>query len=371
MFPASKLVGNNTDNCCLEVRKLDVNHVFLSGVGLRETIQRKLSHGGVQSMACGSDMAEKMASYVMDSKAVNTNKKYFDYFKRFKSFCISKGFTYKPADPIHVAIYLTHLLDQRVSFHVISAAFYSIKWAHVINDLSDPTSNNIVKSLLEAGKRLNSNPTKKKDTIDTDMLKILCDKYIDTDDVLHLRDLTMILLGYAGFLRFSEISQLMCNDVEFKDNYILLTIRKSKTDIYRSGKEVLISKGSTSACPYSMLQRYLQATAQDIGSSMYLFRPVNRSKGKAKLLVSNKQISYTRARECIIGKLKMVAPGLNLGTHSLRASGATMVANAEGGDDLNERCLLRHGRWKSSVSKNGYINDSVEKRLTVTKKLKL
>ena len=89
------------------------------------------------------------------------------------------------------------------------------------------------------------------------------------------------------------------------------------------------------------------------------------------MLPSNKQISYTRARECIIGKLKLVAPNLNLGTHSLRASGATMVVNAEESDDVNERCLLRHGRWKSTVSKDSYINDSVEKCLRVTKKLKL
>ena len=160
-----------------------------------------------------------------------------------------------------------------------------------------------------------------------------------------------------------------CLSFYFKDEYITLQIRKSKTDVYRCGKEVLISKGASSACPHSMLSRYLQVTGQDIRSKMYLFRPVNRSKGKAKLLLSNKQISYTRARECIVGKLKLVAPNLNLGTHSLRASGATMVANAEGSDDVNGRCLL--GRWKSTVSKDGYINDSVERRLRDTKKLKL
>ena len=312
-----------------------------------------------------------MANYVMSSKAITTNKKYFDYFKRFQSFCASKGFRYKPAEAIHVAVYLTHLLDEGASFHVLSAAFYSIKWVHNINDMSDPTTNSLVKSLLEAGKRLSSNPIKKKDTIDTEMLKALCDMFYGTSDVLHLRDLTMILLGFAGFLRFSEISHLKCSDVEFKEDYIILKIRKSKTDIYRSGKEVLISKGSSSACPHGMLQRYLQVSEQDTSSGMYLFRPVNRSKGKAKLLVANKQISYTRARECILGKLKLVAPDLNLGTHSLRASGATMAANAEENGDINERCLLRHGRWRWSVSKNGYIYDSIEKRLSVTKNLKL
>lgn len=311
-----------------------------------------------------------MAGYVLSSKALNTNKKYFDHFKRFKAFCATRGFLYKPANPIHVAIYITHLLDTNASFHVISAAYYSIKWVHTINDMPDPTLNGLVKNLLEAGKRLKSIPIKKKDTVDTNMLIELCDMFCNSVDVLHVRDLTMILLGYAGFLRFSEISQLRCNDIDFRDEYVILKIRKSKTDIYRSGKEVLIAKGSTSACPHGMLKKYFQVSEQDEKSDLYLFRPVNRSKGKAKLLAKNKQISYTRARECILGKLKLVAPELNLGTHSLRASGATMAANAEG-NDVNERCLLRHGRWKSSISKNGYINDSLDKRLSVTKKLKL
>ena len=146
---------------------------------------------------------------------------------------------------------------------------------------------------------------------------------------------------------------------------------------------MLICKGSSSACQHTMLSRYLQVTGQDVHSDMYLFRLVNRSKDKAKLLSSNKPISYTRARECIVGKLKLVAPNLNLGTHSLRVSGVSMVANAEDNDDINERCnaednddinercLMRHGRWKSTLSKDGYVNDSVEKRLSVTKKLKL
>ena len=191
------------------------------GIGLRETVRTQLCNAGVHS----DGLAGKMATYVLDSKAGATNKKYFDYFKHFKSYCISKGFPYQPASSIHVAIYLTHLLDSKVSFHVICAAFYGIKWFHVTNDLPDIV-NSWVKSLLEAGKRLNSVPVKKKDTINSDMLKDLRDVFKCTEDVLHLRDLALILLGYAGFLRFNEINELKCNDTEFKDDHVILKIRK-------------------------------------------------------------------------------------------------------------------------------------------------
>lgn len=86
------------------------------------------------------------------------------------------------------------------------------------------------------------------------------------------------------------------------------------------------------------------------------------------MLNKNKKLKYTRARECIVAKLKSVAPELRLGTHSLRASGATTVANSDG---VPERCLKRHGRWKSDLAKDSYIDDSLEKRLSVTKYLKM
>lgn len=58
---------------------------------------------------------------------------------------------------------------------------------------------------------------------------------------------------------------------------------------------------------------------------------------------------------------------VNIGLHSLRAGGATVAANSS----VDESCLKRHGRWKSESAKDGYIVDSVEKRLRVSKFLGL
>ena len=80
----------------------------------------------------------------------------------------------------------------------------------------------------------------------------------------------------------------------------------------------------------------------------------------------NKPISYPTARECIVKRLKLVAPELNLGLHSLRTGSATMATHS----DINERCK-RHGRWKSDSSKDGYVADSIANRLEVSKHLGL
>ena len=104
------------------------NVVLFLGIGLRETIQKQLIDVGIYS----DGLAGKMVTYMLDSKAGATNKKYFEYYKHFKSFRVSKGYPYKPAGSIDVEIYLTHLLDSKVSYHVISAVFYGLKWFQMI-----------------------------------------------------------------------------------------------------------------------------------------------------------------------------------------------------------------------------------------------
>ena len=134
-----------------------------------------------------------------------------------------------------------------------------------------------------------------------------------------------------------------------------------------TGDEVLVSKGQSIACPYSMFLKYVAIANLDLTSDMYLFRPIYKSRNKCGLVKINKFISYTTARECIVKRLKLVAPDLNLGLHSLRSGGATTAANA----DVNDRCWKRHGRWKSDSSKDGYVADSIVNRLEVSKQLGL
>ena len=104
-----------------------------------------------------------------------------------------------------------------------------------MNGLGDPTENGFVKDLNESAKRLRSSKVIKKDAINTEMLKELCDLFKANSDLMTLRDLSMILIGFAGFLRFDELVELRCCDVGFKENFLSVEIRKSKTDVYRSG----------------------------------------------------------------------------------------------------------------------------------------
>lgn len=91
----------------------------------------------------------------------------------------------------------------------------------------------------------------------------------------------------------------------------------------------------------------------DSPQTLTLFRPACRSGDKCFCCKKIKR--YTRAKE-------YVAPDLKVGLHSLRASGATAAANAEG---VSERCLKRYGGWKSDLAKDSYIDDSLSKMLII------
>ena len=271
------------------------------------------------------------------------------------------------AKPVHVALYLTKLMDSGCSTGVIQAAVYGIKWAHKIQGATDPTNNNYVINLIEASKRQNSAPVVKKDIVSTEQIITLCENYSASQGLLVLRDLCIIVLCFEGFLRFNEVSSLKCKEIAFHQTYISIQVSKSKTDQYRQGNELVISQGSTPACPIAILRRYIDVGKIDLSSDHFLFKPASNVKGKCASINKNKKLSYTRARETVVARLKEICGNINIGMHSSRAGGASMAARAS----VNERCWKRHGRWKSDTAEDGYVKDTIQNRLEVTRQLNL
>ena len=111
-----------------------------------------------------------MCELLICSKSDNTVKFYFNAFKRWERFISLHGHDALPAQPIHVALYLTDLINNGSTYHPAYNAVYGIKWAHEINGLKDPTTNTFVTSILEASKRVAPKKIDKKDPITTDLL---------------------------------------------------------------------------------------------------------------------------------------------------------------------------------------------------------
>ena len=85
-----------------------------------------------------------------------------------------------------------------------------------------------------------------------------------------------------------------------------IKILESKTDQYRLGNEIVISKGQSFACPYNLLKKYFLLPDTNSMSEHFLLKPIFRSEHKCSLIYKHKPLRYTRVRDCIISRLKEV-----------------------------------------------------------------
>ena len=117
-----------------------------------------------------------------------------------------------------------------------------------------------------------------------------------------------------------------------------------------------------------MLEAYMAKgnIQPDATSNKKVFQPIVR--GHADRLREDGGLTYSRMRELVKEQLEELEfPAVDFGLHSLRAGGATAAAVA----GVPDRLFKKHGRWKSENVKDGYIEDSLQQWLSVTKNLGL
>ena len=149
---------------------------------------------------------------------------------------------------------------------------------------------------------------------------------------------------------------------------MVIKVPKSKNDQLRWGYEVVISELPSPACPVKLLKKYLTKFQIPPDSRDLIFRPISKGKDSFKLIASDKPISYSTMRQALRRDLKTLgADPSKFRLHSLRSGDATMAANS----GVNDRVFQRHGRWKSAQSKDMYVDDDLDRRLSVSKFLGL
>ena len=84
----------------------------------------------------------------------------------------------------------------------------------------------------------------------------------------------MCLIAYAGFLRFSELINFKRSNICIFNSHVSLVIERSKTDTYKEGSTVVISRTPNDTCPVTMLERYLHRASILPSSSEFIFRSI-------------------------------------------------------------------------------------------------
>lgn len=302
-----------------------------------------LSKAGEVTLALAGT-AEKAREYVANSRAENTRRAYLSDWSHFSAWCEGQGVPSLPATPEVVALYLT---DQAETLKpsTLQRRIATISQAHQAAGLETPTRAAAVRAVWRGICRTKGTAQQGKAPAITADLRAM----LETCDggLLGARDRALLLLGFAGGFRRSELVGLDRADVEMTIEGVVVTLRKSKTDQEGAGRKIGIPYGSKPAtCPARALTRWLEVSRITEGP---LFRPINRHSQIQPARLSDKAVALVVKRHAEAAGLD---PSRYAG-HSLRAGLATSAAAA----GASERAIMNQTGHRSEKMVRKYIRD--------------
>lgn len=178
------------------------------------------------------------AAYAETTRAV-----YAFAWRRWVSWCSVRGIMSFPAEPAAVCAYLTSCADQGLSLATIDSACSAIGHQHRTRGVRDPIEHHAVRQVRRGLRRIIGRAPRcpARPLSVADVRQIVAT--IDRTTVRGIRDAAILLLGFAGALRRSELAALTLADLEAKPGGVLLYLRRSKTDQEACGQVVGIAHG--------------------------------------------------------------------------------------------------------------------------------
>jgi integrase len=161
-----------------------------------------------------------------------------------------------------------------------------------------------------------------------------------------LRDRALLLLGFAGAFRRSELVALDVEDIEQTTEGLRVTVRRGKTDQEGQGAVIAIVRGST-ACPVAAVQAWLETAKITAGP---VFRPISKGERLQSARLTDRSVAN-------IVKAHAERAGLDprlFSGHSLRAGFLTSAA-AKGASIFK---MMDQSRHRSVETLRGYVRDA-------------
>lgn len=286
----------------------------------------------------------RVISYVRQSRSDNTLRGYKSDWRHFSAFSESLGIEPMPATPEMVASYLSACADSGLKAGSIQRRVSAITAMHQAAGHASPTSNATVKLCLAGIRRALGTHQEGKTPALTADLAAMCSHL--PSDLLGIRDRAILLIGFAGAFRRSELVGLNVEDLQFGDDGVRILIAHSKTDQEGAGQVVGIARGM-SLCPVAALQAWLSAAGITTGP---VFRSVTR----------HGEIKSSRLTDQVVALVvKRYSTGAGIEAakysgHSLRAGLVTQAAL----NRVPEYVIMRQTRHKSTEMLRRYIRDA-------------
>lgn len=256
------------------------------------------------------------------ARSESTRAAYQSDFAHFKAWCTEQGRLFLPAAPATVELYLAAHAD-KLKVSTLERRLVSISRQHQAEGYDTPTGDRKVRETLkgirrEAALEGRAAPRQKAPLV-TKKLRSVID-VLDLETLMGKRDKALLLLGFAGALRASEIGQITVADLKDTGSGYLLTIRRSKTDQEGQGQQIAIPLGTNEdLCPVRAVKAWLKAAHIKKGP---VIRAIDR----------HGNVAETGLRRWAVGRIIKAAAtragldGEAFAGHSLRAGLATSAA---------------------------------------------
>ena len=286
---------------------------------------------------------ETAKDFAAAEKAEATRRAYRSDFDSFRRYCEARNVSALPAAPEAVAAYLASEASRGIKPSSIGRRVAAIRYAHKLAGCDTlPTDSEAVRAVVRGIRRSVGAARARKAPIMAETVRAMAEATPNT--LRGARDRAILLLGFAGAFRRSELVALNVSDLEETEDGFRVTIRKSKTDQEGQGQTIAIIRGSA-ACPVRAVKGWLAAAGITEGA---IFRSVPGEVAAERLAaagVANIVKSYARRL------------GLNVAdfsAHSLRSGFLTSAAR-RGASVFKMRDVSRH---KSMDVLQGYVRDA-------------
>lgn len=309
----------------------------------------------ISSFELPPDLKEKVNEYgrLGLEGAVNTQRAYRADLKDFNGWCTTNGQIPFPVSPETLAAYVSHLADT-CKWATINRRLAAISKLHQLNNSETPTQNRIFRIVMEGIKRTKGIRQKQAPAFKLNILKQLLRDF-DTEFNANLRNKALLLLGFTGAFRRSELVALNVEDLDFTDEGLIISLQKSKTNQYGDYEEKAIFYSPEAIlCPVRTLKAWIQKLNK---TSDALFVRVRKGD----------RITSDRLTDKTVNDLVKTYFGEEFSAHSLRASFIT-IAKINGADDSE---IMRQSKHKTSAMIQRYTRIEDIKKHNAAMKLGL
>lgn len=294
-------------------------------------------------LAPTAGLVEQAQAYAEASRSDNTKRAYAGDWADFTTWCNDQHCESLPATAQTVALYITAQAQAGKKVATITRRLASISQAHQLAGYASPTQVEQVRTILKGIRRTHTTAQDQAAPITIDVLRLLVS--VLPADLLGQRDRALLLLGFAGALRRSEIVALQVEDVTFSNAGAIIRLKRSKTDQEGAGLEKGIPYGENKhTCPVRALKAWLKATTIDSGP---IFRPLDRWGNLKPERLSDRAVARVIQRTASAAGLDAT----HFSGHSLRAGLITTAAAA----GISEGDIMAQSGHRSSRVMRGYI----------------